>query len=165
MTTINDAYQAGIDAVLADNTLNRGGFADAIRTVVVQALSDAEAKAFIDALAVEYNRVGQINNPTYSNLRGSIISDGAALALARFDALGLVVNQMIEATVVSVAVELIDLRAERDEADANIDILQALKTGQPRQVREAINIGIDQLRGHKQQVRDRIQAITGDSES
>lgn len=164
MTTINDAYQAGIDAVLADNTLNRGGFADAIRTVVVQALSDAEAKDWIDALAVEYNRVGQINNGTYGSLRLSIVADGNVLALARFDALGLVVNQMIETTHITVAIELIDLRIERDEADANIDILQGLRTGQPRQVREAIKIGIEQLRGFKQQTRDRIQAITGDPE-
>lgn len=165
MTTINDAYEAGIDAVLADNTLNRGGFADAIRTVVHTAYSDAEAKAWIDQLAAEYQRVGQINNGTYGQLRGLIIDDGKALALARFDALIQSVNGLTESATINTAIELIDLRAERDEADANIDILQALKSGQPRQVREAINIGIDQLRGHKQMTRDRIQAITGDADT
>lgn len=165
MTTITDAYEAGIDALIADNTLNRGGFADAIRTVVDQAYSDAEAKDWIDQLSAEYQRVGQINNDTFGSFRAKIIADGKGLSLIRFEALSQSISLLPATKDIDKALDLIDLRAERDEADANLDILRDLKDGQPRQVREAIQIGLDQLRAHKQQTRDQIQALTGDAET
>lgn len=165
MTNLSDAYEAGIDALLADNALTRGGFADAIRTVVNQAYSGAEAKAWIDQLSGEYQRVGQINQDTFGSFRAKIIADGKALALLRFEALAVSVSSLTESATINTAIELINLRAERDEADGNIDILVGLKPGQPRQVREAIQLGIDQLRGYKQQVRQSIQVITGDPDN
>jgi hypothetical protein len=165
MTTTADAFEAGIDAVIATPTLNKGGFADAIRTVIDQSYTNSEATAWIDAIAVEYQRTGQINSATYSSFRSKINSDGKDLALIRFNALEQSISQLDETRNAAEAIELIDLRAERDEADANIDILIALKAGQPRQVREAIQLGIEQLRGYKQQVREQIQNLTGDPDS
>jgi len=165
MTTIRQAFEAGIDAVIADNGIDKGGFADAIRKVIDRAYTGGEAKAWIDAIAAEYVRVGQTTNDQYSGLRSKIVSDGKALALIRFDALTLSIDELPETIATRLAIELIDLRAERDEADANIDILQKLKDGQPRQVREAVQLGIDQLRGYKQSVRDQIKARTGDPDN
>lgn len=165
MTTPTEAYEAGVDAVIANNSANKGAFADAIRTVVTQAYTDAEAKAWIDELALEYNRVGQINATTYASMRSKIIADGKDLAMVRFEALAQSINQLPETKVMEVSLELIDLRSERDEADANIDILIALKSGQPKQVKDAIQLGIEQLRGYKREIREQIQNLTGDPDS
>lgn len=163
MTTLADAYQAGIDAVVADNALNRGGFADAVRTVITANFSNADATGWIDAIAAEYNRLNQINNPTYNNLRGHIIAD-PAIARALFDAVSTVAN-LPESFVAGEALDLIDLRADRDEVNTSIDTLLAFKTGATRQVKDALQLGIDQLRAHKQDLRNQIQAITGDPDS
>jgi uncharacterized coiled-coil DUF342 family protein len=60
---------------------------------------------------------------------------------------------------------LIELRAERDEINTSITTMQGFKTGATRQVKDALGQGIENLRGHKEQIRQRIQQITGDPDS
>jgi hypothetical protein len=163
MTTLSDAWQAGIDAVVVDNTLSKGDFADAMRTVITSNFSNGEATSLIDAVATEFNRVGVINNPTYGNLRSNIINDAVAHK-ALFDSLS-TIGQLGEAKPAEAALELIELRAERDEINTSITTMQGFKTGATRQVKDALNQGIENLRGHKEQIRQRIQQITGDPDS
>lgn len=163
MTTINDAWQAGIIAVVADNTLNKGGFADAVRTVISSNYSNAEATAWIDAVADEFNRLTVISNPTYVNMRGHIIDDPVAHREV-FDAMS-TIGQLPETQPAVPALELIDLRTERDEINASITTMVAFRPGTTRQVKDALNIGIDGLIAHREQVRQRIQQITGDPDS
>lgn len=163
MSTINEAWQAGIDAVVADNTLNKGGFADAVRTVITSNYSNAEATAWIDAVADEFNRLTVISNPTYVNMRGHIIDDPVAHREV-FDAMS-TIGQLPETQPAIPALELIDLRTERDEISASITTMVAFRPGTTRQVKDALNIGIDGLIAHREQVRQRIQQITGDPDS
>lgn len=163
MTTINEAWQAGVDAVVADNTLNKGDFADAIRTVITSNFSNAEATDWIDAVATEVNRVGVINNPTYANLRGHIIDDAVAHK-ALFDSLS-TIGQLPETQPAVPALELIGLRIERDEINTSITTMQGFKTGATRQVKDVLTQGIDNLQGHKEEIRNRIKQITGDPDS
>lgn len=170
MTTTADAWQAGIDAVVADNTLNRGAFADAIRTVITAGYSNAEATAWIDAVAAEFNRLGIINNPTYNNLRGNIIDDPVAHR-ALFDALATGLDALPETFVTAGAVRLLDLRDDRDAADLAMDRMDVLIAAEPgpasvrRLVRGILRDGKDLLRHNKQQARDLIRALTGDPDS
>jgi uncharacterized coiled-coil DUF342 family protein len=117
----------------------------------------------IDAVATEFNRVGVINNPTYGNLRSNIINDAVAHK-ALFDSLS-TIGQLGEAKPAEAALELIELRAERDEINTSITTMQGFKTGATRQVKDALGQGIENLRGHKEQIRQRIQQITGDPDS
>ncbi len=169
MTTIADVYQGGVDAVIADNTLNRAGFVDAMQ-LVVTGISNAEGVAYVDALAVEYERLGIINNPTYNGLRGEIITEGAATALVQFESLGLVLNALPEALPIIDAVALFELRDTRDEIDAAIARCDVLIAAEPagtvgRLVKDVLREGKNLLRQHKAQVRDQIQNITGDPDS
>ena len=158
MSTNADAWQAGIDAVIADNTLNRGGFADAIRTVATLS-SNAETTAWIDAIAVALESIGIINNPSYNNLRAEIIIEGAVVARGQFDALQTLINALPESTSINVELRKLFLRAERDQVDGNIDTLKGFRPGQNRQVRDAINLGIAGLREYKQSVKDELKGI------
>ena len=164
---IGDAYQAGIDAVVADNTLNRGGFVDAMQTVITSNLSNAEGNAYVDAVAAEFNRLGLINNPTYNNLRNNMIAD-PVLHRGLYDALATTLNALPEATPVLEAAQLTELREDRDNADAAItrlDDISAAEPGPPavrRLVREILRDGKRQIREHKQNVRDQIRNILGD---
>lgn len=169
MTTVADAWQVGIDAVVADNTLNRGGFVDAMQTVITSGLSNAEGNAYVNAVATEFNRLGQINNPTYNNLRGNIIAD-AVLHRSLYDALAVSLNALPEALPVISAARLTELRADRDQVDAAITRVDEIITNEPaspirRLVRDAIRPGKDLLRQHKQALRDEIRNITGDPDS
>ncbi len=163
MTTLSNAWQAGVDAVIADNSINKGDFADAIRTVITSNFSNSEATGWIDAVATEFNRVGVTNNPTYNNLRLNIIDDAVAHK-ALFDSLS-TIGQLAETQPATRALELIELRAERDEINISIDTVQGFKTGATRQVKDVLNQGIDNLRGHKEEIRQRIRQITGDPDS
>lgn len=170
MTTVSDAWAAGVDAVIADNSLNRGGFVDAIQTVITQGVSNAEGNAFVDAVAVEFNRLGFINNPTYNNLRSAIINAGADTAKAQFAALAAVFNALPEVQPLLTAANLMDLRADRDSINDGLDRLDALIAAEPngvvgRLVKEVLRQGKEQLRQYRQQVRDAIQAATGDPDS
>jgi len=170
MTTTAEAYNAGIDAVIADNTLNRGGFVDAMQTVITSGLSNAEGNAFVDAIAVVYESLGIINNPTYNNLRGEIIAEGAPVSKDLFDALAVRINAMPEAVPVIQAAQLLDLRDERDQVDAAIDRADVLIAAEPggtvgRFIKSILREGKNQLRQHKQAVRDQIQNLTGDGDS
>ena len=169
MSTISDAWQAGIDAVVADNTLNRGGFVDAIQTVITDGFSNSEGNAWVDAIATELERVGIINNPTYNNLRGTIIADPVAHR-ALFDALQLSIGQLPESEPAIEALELTNLRDERDNADAAQDRLQELIDAEPagtigRLVKGVLRDGKQLLAGHKRDLRDRIRNLTGDPDS
>jgi len=159
MTTITDVFNAGVAAVIADNALNKSGFADALRTVATNNVSDADAKLFIDELAAEYQRLGIINNSTYASLRNELINEGASVADNLFTALAASVNALAASTPINVSVRKTDLRDERDQVDTNIDIIVNLKTGQPRQVKDALQLGIDQLRVYKQSVVTELQSL------
>ena len=169
MTTVADAYQAGIDAIVADNTLNRGGFVDAMQTVITDGLSNAEGNAYVDAVAAEFNRLGQTNNPTYNNLRSNIIAD-PVLHRTLYDALAVTINALPEFTPVFEASELTRLRDDRDNADLAIDRLDVLIAAEPngtigRLVKDVMREGKQQIRAYKQSVRDEIRNITGDPDS
>lgn len=170
MPEVRDAWEAGVQAVIADNTLNRGGFVDALQTVITQGLSNAEGNAYVDAVAVEFNRLGIINNPTYNNLRGEIINEGETTAMAQFDALAIALNGLPEAEPVIDAATLMTLRDARDNVDAAITRLDDLIAAEPagtvgRLVKETFREGKRLLRQHKQELRDQIRNITGDPDS
>ena len=170
MTTVADAYNAAVDAVIADNSLNRAGFVDALQTVIDAGMSNAEGNAWVDALATLYNSLNQTNNPTYNNLRSDIIDDGADIAKAKFVALASSINQLPETEPLLQAAALIDLRADRDNINAAIDRLEVLRTAEPggtvgRLVKQVLQTGKSQLREYRQQVRDAIQSATGDPDS
>jgi hypothetical protein len=170
MTTIRDGYEAGVDAVIADNTISRGEFVDAVQTVITSGLSNAEGNAWVDALAVEYNRLGQHNNPTYNSHRGFIISSGKTLAMDLFDAFNRNITGLPESVPVVDAAQLTLLRDERDNVDAAIDRMDVLIANEPggtvgRLVKEELRIGKQRLKNRKQAIRDAIQAITGDPDS
>ncbi len=166
---IQDAYQAGIDAVVADNTLNRGGFVDAMQTVITDGLSNAEGNAYVDAVAAEFNRLGQINNPTYNNLRNNIIAD-PVLHRSLWDALAVSLNALPEAEPVILAGQLTQLRDERDNVDAALTRSDDLIAAEPggtvgRLIKEVLRNGKQLLRQRKQELRDQIRNITGDPDS
>ncbi len=172
MTDTTQAFRAGIDAIIADNTLNGGGFNDALRTVLTASFSNTEAGAWRDAIATEYNRIGLINNPTYNNLRGIIIAaTDADEAEALFTALSVSINALPETVPAQESAQLIDLRGDRDNADAAITRLQDLIDVEPfaggvgKLTKEIFRNGKDLLRGEKQRLRDEIQRITGDPDS
>lgn len=166
MATIGEAYQAGIDAVVADNTLNRSGFVDALQTVITSNLSNAEGNDYVDAVAAEFQRLGIINNPTYNNLRNNIISD-PTLHRALYDALAVTLNALPAAEPVIQAATLTQLREDRDNADAAITRCDDLIAAEPsgavgRLVKEVLRDGKRLIRERKQAVRDEIQNILGD---
>ena len=165
MTTYNEGWQAGIDAVVADPTINRGAFADAIRTVLTARFSNAEATAWIDAVAIEFERLNIINNPTYNNLRGNIIDDPVAHR-SLFDSLS-TVGQLAETRVAATSADLIGLREERDNINAAIDRLDVLIAAEPngvvgRLVKDTMRQGKDSLQLRREEVRNQIRTITGD---
>ena len=166
---IGDAWQAGIDAVVADNTLNRGGFVDAMQTVITDGLSNAEGNAYVDAVAVQFEALGLINNPTYNNLRGNIIADPVAHRNL-YDALGANLNNLPEAQPVLNAAALTALRDDRDNVDGAITRCDDLIAAEPagtigRLVKDVLRDGKRSLREYKQQLRDQIRNITGDPDS
>lgn len=169
MTDIATAWQAGIDAVVADNTLNRGGFVDALQSVITDGLSNAEGNDYVDAVATEFNRLGVINNPTYNNLRGNIIAD-PVLHRNLYDALAVSLNQLPEAGPVLAAARLTELRDDRDNINAALDRCDALIAAEPngtvgRLVKDILRDGKRSLRQYKEQLRDEIRNITGDPDS
>ena len=170
MTTVADAFDAGVDAVIADNSLNRGGFVDAMQTVITSGLSNAEGNAFMDALAGEYHSIGFLNNPQYNNLRNFIVNAGADNAKAQFRALAAAINALDESLPLIQAANLLDLRADRDNINNAIDRLEVLRAAEPngtvgRLVKEVLQQGKGRLREYRQQVRDAIQSATGDPDS
>jgi len=170
MTTTRDAIEAGIDAVVLDNTLNKGGFADAVRSVLTANFTNAEAVAWLDALAVEYNRIGQTNNPTYGNWRGQILDLGKAVWLELWDALQVNITGLAETAPATQSALLISLRDERDNIDAAIDRFTALIAAEPngtvgKLVTDEMRGSKSRLRERKQRIRAAIEAITGDPDS
>ena len=161
MTTISDAWQAGIDAVVADNTLNRAGFVDALQTVITQRFSNAEGNAWCDAVATEFNRLGLINQPTYNRLRAHIIAD-PVIHRSLFDALQATISTMPETLVAVTSLRIINLRADRDEVNTSISTLQGFKTGQTQQVRDSLDAGIAALRQQRENIREALRGLIGD---
>lgn len=171
MTTLRDAYEGGIDAVLADNTLDRGGFADAMRLVITDGLSNGDTTAWIDALATYFNSLGIINNPTYNNLRNEIINSGKDVSLALFDNLYEKIRDLPESQQPVERALLQSYREDRDNADAAItrmDQLIAAEVGGGlvgRLVRQELRNAKQRLRDVKAEAREGIGRYTGDPDS
>jgi len=166
-TTSRDAYQAGIDAVVADNALTRGGFIDEIQATI-DGIDNTEGGAWVDAIAAEFNRLGIINNPTYSSLRGNIVADPVAHA-ELFDTLS-TLGRMAETHVVDLHAELMTLRGDRDETNNALDRLDILIAAEPagptrKLVVDVLRQGKNSLRGNKAEIRQRIQQLTGDPDA
>lgn len=167
MTTAADAWQAGIDAVVADNSLNQNGFETATRTVLTANFSAVEADAWVTAVVAEYVRLGIASG--YSNYRNSIIADSVG-ARALFDALSAVIDALPETLPAIDAARLVGLRGDRDNVDAAIDRLNILIAAEPggavgRLVKQIMRDGKDLLRQKKQLTRELINALTGDPDS
>lgn len=165
--TIRDAYEAGVDAVIADNTTNKGAFADAIRTVLTSDFTNAQATDWIDALVIEYDRIGQLNSSTFGQWRGQIIDNGKATALDLWDALQVTITGLPETVPAIESATLIALREERDNIDAAIDRFDVLIAAEPsgtvgRIVKEEMRGSKARLRDRKQRVRQLIETMTGD---
>jgi uncharacterized membrane protein len=171
MTTIAEAFEAGIDAVIADPTINKGAFADAMRAVITSGLSNSETTTYIDAVALEYGLLGIVNDPgTYTKMRNEIANEGEVTAKRLYNSLAVNLNALPEAVPVIEAAELLDLREDRDEVDNAIDRCDALIAAEPagavgRLVKEVLRDGKNSLRQHKQALRDQIQNITGDPDN
>lgn len=168
MSTIGDAWQAGIDAVIADNTINRGAFADAIRTVITVRFSNSDATDWIDAVAAELERTNVINNPTYNNMRGHIIDDPVKHR-ELFEAMA-TISRLPTSAVAAEALLLIELREDRDNIAAALDRSDVLIAAEPsgvvgRMIKDILRRGKDDLRQHRENVRNQIQQITGDPDS
>lgn len=166
MTTPADAWQAGIDAVVADNTLNRGGFVDALQTVLVRRFTNQEGNDWVDAIAARFDSLNIINNPTFNNLRGHIIDDPVAHR-DLWDSLAVTILQLPESLPAIESARLIELRDERDNIDGAIDRCNVLIDAEPpgtvgRLVKEVLRGGKNELRGQKERLRDEIRNITGD---
>lgn len=161
MSNIVEAYGAGVDAIIADNGTSRAVFITVLRTYS-DGVSTTEWGDWVDAVATFYFDLNLSSNSNYNQLRTRIISDGADVAKNLFTALLVGINSLPETLVVTNGIELQTLREERDEVDASITTMQGFRTGQTEQVIDALNIGIDYLRALKQNLRDQIEAITGD---
>jgi len=79
--------------------------------------------------------------------------------MALFAALAATINLLPETFPISEGIQILYLREERDQIDGNIVTMQGLKVGQNRQVREALQLGVDQLRGYKESVKDQLKGI------
>ena len=158
MSTNPDAWQAGIDATILDNTISKNEFADAIQTVATLN-SNPEVALWIDEIVASFDSIGVINNPTFNSLRAEIINEGAVVSRAQFGSLQTLVNNLPSTTPINEGLRMLELRSERDQVNGNIVTLNTLKVGQNRQVREAINLGIDDLRAYKQRLTEELQAM------
>ena len=166
---VSEAWQAGIDAVVADNTLNRSGFVDAMQTVITAGLSNSEGNDYVDAVAGVYEQSNIINNATYNNLRGHIIDDPVKHRTS-YDNLSNVLNQLPEFEPVRQAAVLMDLREDRDQVNAAITRCDDLIAAEPagtvgRLVKDVLRQGKRSLREYKEQLRDQIRNETGDPDS
>lgn len=169
MTNTVEVFRAGIDAVFANNALTGMEFNDAMRTVITNNFSNQEAADWRDAIATEYNRLGLINNPTYSSLRNQGILNAPTEQDAEelFSALSGVINAIPETSPVASAARLQDLRAERDTIDGALDRFDVLIAAEPngvqgRLIREDMRLAKGELRQLKERVRTEIQNIIGD---
>jgi len=157
MSTV-PAFEAFVDAAIADPTLSKGDAADLI-TPFGANISGPEARAWLDAIAVGYETIGVLNNGTYSAMRNEIVAEGKTVSMALFAALAATINLLPETFPISEGIQILYLREERDQIDGNIVTMQGLKVGQNRQVREALQLGVDQLRGYKESVKDQLKGI------
>ncbi len=169
MTTIIDAFEAGVDAVIADPTLSKNEFENAIRAFVTP-LSIPDADAWVTELIDEYERIDLINNPTWANFRNKIAGDLKPLSLDVFEAMASAVALLPTSPQVEEDIRLMDLREDRDNTDGALDRMDVLIAAEPpgavgRLVKQTLRAGKDLLRANKEQIREEIKAITGDPDS
>ena len=157
MSTI-PAFGAFIDAVIADPTLSKSDAGDIIATFGA-GISGQEARDYLEAVAAGYETIGVINNPTYAALRNEIAAEGNPTSTAMYAALEPTVTNLPETFPISTGIRKQYLRGERDQVDANIVTMQGFKVGAARQVKEALGLGIDSLRGYKEQVVNELKAM------
>jgi hypothetical protein len=150
MSTI-PAFEAFIDAVIADPSLTKGDAGDIIASFGA-GISGPESRDYLDAVAAGYETIGVLNNPTYAALKNEIVNEGKPTSMAMYAALESTVNALPETVPINDGIRITYLRDERDQVDANIVTMVGFRVGQPRQIKEALNLGIDSLRGYKEQV-------------
>lgn len=166
-----DLLIVGLDAVIADNTLNRQGFVDAMQTAITSGLRNQEGNDWVDAISVEYSTLELCSNPTYVSWRNqALLNPTRAAVIAMFDALNRTITGVPAFVPVGQAIDLFNLRENRDNIDTALDRFDVLIAAEPngavgRLVKEQMRESKQRLRELKQNVRAAIQAITGDPDS
>lgn len=143
MNEIQDAFAGLVDAIILDNALTRSQAGDVIETFG-PTLPGVVARDWIDAVAAEYNRLGIINNPTWSSLRNGVITDGDVASKLLFIALLASINALPESAAVNAAVAFESNAQTKATIPANLVLLEGFKTGDP-QLDDALDVAIAAL--------------------
>lgn len=157
--------------MVADNTLNQNGFEDAIRTVLTQFFTPAQADAWVVAIIAEAFRLELCNQATYASFRNQfILGSTAQRAEDLFAALSVTINALPDTVPASISARLVDLREDRDAVNAALTHIDTLIAAEPagvqgRLVKTILREGKDTLRGHREAVRADIGAILGDPDA
>ena len=168
--TVKDAWDAGIDALIADNALDKNGFVDALKAVLTDGVTGKEIRDYVDEVITVYNELGIINNDTYASYRNEVVNTGADASKRLYFALSVEVNSVPGFTVVNTGATLTGARDERDNINAAIDVIDVVIAEQPnttvgRLVRESQRGAKQALQEQRRRVRNIIEGILGDADA
>ena len=145
MSTLQDAYNAVVDAVIIDPALSRND-AGAIIEAFGPTMTGAESKGWLDEMAAEYDSLGIINNPTWAGLRNGIVNDGDVASKDLADALEARIAELPLTPAVGGAIDLETNEQALLTIPGNIVIIEGNKTGGAnQQLDDAYDAGIKYL--------------------
>ncbi len=123
-------------------------------------LKNAEAGAFLDAVAVKYAALGIINNGTYTGLRNEISNTGEAGSNDLFNALRGDVFELPEAAIVINEIALDELKSDLAGINANLQTVRDLKqAATDRNLKDAYDAAINYLLALKEDRKNQVTNI------
>jgi hypothetical protein len=123
-------------------------------------LTNADAGAFLDAVAVRYAALGIINNGTYAGLRNEISNSGEVVSNDLFNALRNDIFEQPETPVVVNEIALNELKEDLAGINGNLQTVRDLKqAATDRNLKDAYDAGIHYLQGLKEDRKNQVANI------
>lgn len=166
LNNVRDYLLTWIPFIIANPTTTRAESVDHLQ--LVANVTNAEGGDWFNALAVFFESIGVINNPTYNNLRGEVINEGETVSAAMYSAVFQAIRELPETATVGIAVRnferdrriteiTTDIQQVRDYRDALPAPPAIVDPQEERAVRKALNDGLRDLRQEREDLRARQQ--------
>ena len=166
LQNIKDYLLTWITFVIANPTTTRAQSVNHLQ--LVANVTNAEAIAWFDALAVFFESVGVINNRTYSNMRNDVVAEGALVSQALYSALFQAMRELPETAVIGFAIRSFERDRRVVEITTDIQQVRAYRDALPRPsalidsqqeraIRKALNDGLRDLRTEREELQARQQ--------
>jgi len=158
MTPMADFLKTMATKMIANPSMTKVQATDELQ-LATNGVKNVDGNAWFDEIAIFYESLGTINNPTFGAWRASIVTDGEAKSWALIDATAQALNAILPLAEIGLALRVKNIQDRLQATKDDIIVVRAFRDAQTDPaVVKALNIGIQELIAKRNGLEQRVSA-------